>query len=297
MSPALLSTEESPQEELVWAKARILELESRLTEFENAVAQDWRGVFNALSDALIIHDERGRIMEANERTLLLFEVSRQDLKRFTMRDFYAEVCMVKDEKDADILDPATLKNMALSGRVFRETLLRKPLRQCTFFAEVAMSVISFQGRDATLTTVRDITKRKEVEHSLLNFHTELERANAHRVERLQSIASMLNTEIMQCQAIQDAISESTEHLDTLSTLRTQNGQAERRPQNNMDSLSKRELQVLMHLAQGLRPKEIGQRIGVDPRIVSSYTCRIAKKLGLRNTTQVVKFALESGLGL
>ncbi len=64
----------------------------------------------------------------------------------------------------------------------------------------------------------------------------------------------------------------------------------------MDSLSQRELQVLLHLAQGLRPKEIGQRIGGDPRIVSDYACRIAKKLHLRSI-QVVKFALESGLGL
>ena len=60
-------------------------------------------------------------------------------------------------------------------------------------------------------------------------------------------------------------------------------------------LSERELEVLRHLAAGRSPKEIGARLGVSPKTVSTYRARIVAKLGLESTAELVRFAMDQGL--
>jgi two-component system invasion response regulator UvrY len=62
-----------------------------------------------------------------------------------------------------------------------------------------------------------------------------------------------------------------------------------------DALSAREYQVLRLIGSGLTVKQTGERLSLSPKTVSTYRSRILEKLGLRSTSDVVRFAVEQGL--
>ena len=61
------------------------------------------------------------------------------------------------------------------------------------------------------------------------------------------------------------------------------------------SLTPRERQVLQLAAQGLRNREIAERLGISPRTAESHRAKVMSKLGLRREADLVRFALRHGL--
>jgi DNA-binding NarL/FixJ family response regulator len=60
-------------------------------------------------------------------------------------------------------------------------------------------------------------------------------------------------------------------------------------------LSARELEVLVHLARGASNAEIAEALVVSAATVKTHVGSVLSKLGLRDRTQVVIFAYESGI--
>jgi two-component system response regulator NreC len=63
----------------------------------------------------------------------------------------------------------------------------------------------------------------------------------------------------------------------------------------LDMLSKRERQVLELVAEGLTGSQIGERLGISHRTVARHRERIMAKLDLHSSTELVKFAIRTGL--
>jgi two-component system invasion response regulator UvrY len=61
------------------------------------------------------------------------------------------------------------------------------------------------------------------------------------------------------------------------------------------TLSEREDQVLRRLASGQTMKEIAYDLSLSIKTVSTYRTRLLKKLGLRTTPDLVRYALQQGL--
>jgi DNA-binding NarL/FixJ family response regulator len=62
-----------------------------------------------------------------------------------------------------------------------------------------------------------------------------------------------------------------------------------------DALSDREFEVLRLLVEGLGPTEIGERLHLSVKTVSTHKTRILEKLGLGSTAELVRYALEHKL--
>jgi DNA-binding NarL/FixJ family response regulator len=62
-----------------------------------------------------------------------------------------------------------------------------------------------------------------------------------------------------------------------------------------DTLTARERQVLQLLADGKVAKEIATALDVSVFTVDAHRGRVLKKLGLRSSTELVKFAMRKGL--
>jgi two-component system response regulator NreC len=60
-------------------------------------------------------------------------------------------------------------------------------------------------------------------------------------------------------------------------------------------LSKRERQVLEGVADGHTNLQIGENLGISPKTVARHRERIMHKLDLHSTTELVKFAIRTGL--
>ncbi len=64
---------------------------------------------------------------------------------------------------------------------------------------------------------------------------------------------------------------------------------------SISSLSKREIEILRHIAEGFHYKDIGEKLFISSRTVESHKNNIMKKLGAANTIELVKFAIKTRL--
>src|SRR6516225_6253150 len=63
-----------------------------------------------------------------------------------------------------------------------------------------------------------------------------------------------------------------------------------------ETLSNREYQVMLLIAAGKVPKEIGSELSLSAKTISTYRSRILEKLKLRNNAEVMRYVLERDLG-
>ncbi len=63
----------------------------------------------------------------------------------------------------------------------------------------------------------------------------------------------------------------------------------------IEVLSKRELQVLERVAQGMTNTEIGEALNISPKTVARHRERIMAKLNLHSIAELVRFAIRTGL--
>ena len=60
----------------------------------------------------------------------------------------------------------------------------------------------------------------------------------------------------------------------------------------LDSLSRREQEVMQLVVEGKTSVEIGQILFLSPKSIETYRCRLMQKLGTKNIPALVKFVLE-----
>jgi len=63
----------------------------------------------------------------------------------------------------------------------------------------------------------------------------------------------------------------------------------------LDSLSQRELEVLLHLCDGMTVKQCGDRMNLSPRTVDNHKSRLMRKLGLHKIVDLVRLVMREGL--
>jgi RNA polymerase sigma factor (sigma-70 family) len=63
----------------------------------------------------------------------------------------------------------------------------------------------------------------------------------------------------------------------------------------LEVLSERERQVLELVAEGLTNPQIGEQLGISHKTVARHRERVMNKLNLHSSTELVKFAIRSGL--
>jgi two-component system response regulator NreC len=63
----------------------------------------------------------------------------------------------------------------------------------------------------------------------------------------------------------------------------------------LDVLSLRERQVLELVAHGLNNQQIGQQLALSPKTIARHRERIMHKLNMHSRTELVKFAIRTGL--
>ncbi|HSH44646.1 MAG TPA: response regulator transcription factor [Longimicrobiales bacterium] len=63
----------------------------------------------------------------------------------------------------------------------------------------------------------------------------------------------------------------------------------------LDKLTERERDVLAMTAEGFSSTEIGEKLFISPKTVDTYRSRIMDKLQIRHRSELVRFALQTGL--
>lgn len=67
------------------------------------------------------------------------------------------------------------------------------------------------------------------------------------------------------------------------------------PADVTQNISDREKEIICLLSEGLSFKEVGEKLCISPRTVENHKTNILEKLGLKNTIELVKFAIKHGI--
>jgi two-component system, NarL family, response regulator NreC len=78
--------------------------------------------------------------------------------------------------------------------------------------------------------------------------------------------------------------------DVLAKRSSKNG-----TRRQVNILSRRELQVLRLVARGFTSAQIAEQIFVGVKTIETYRARLTQKLGLRTRSDVIRFAVQTGL--
>ncbi len=62
--------------------------------------------------------------------------------------------------------------------------------------------------------------------------------------------------------------------------------------HSLETLSAREYQVSSILVEGIRAKEIGNRLDLSPKTIDTYRASLMRKLGIDSVAGLTKFAVE-----
>jgi len=65
--------------------------------------------------------------------------------------------------------------------------------------------------------------------------------------------------------------------------------------NGYEGLTRREREILMHIAEDKKNKEIADLLGISVRTVQAHRTNIMDKLGAHDRTELVKYAISKGL--
>ena len=71
--------------------------------------------------------------------------------------------------------------------------------------------------------------------------------------------------------------------------------AERHQTSPLDSLSRRERQILQLIAEGKTSIEVGTMLFLSPKTIDTYRSRMMHKLGIGDLPNLVKFAIQHGI--
>ena len=127
-----------------------------------------RTIFNSVHDAIMILDRNGKVLSVNRQALNLFQTSEQSaLASYFQFDF--------SHKSNPLSQLPEIWRKVLDGQtIIREWLSCDPTGKYFFDSEVVFSRIEFQGKEAIIVSIRDITMRKKGEKNQI----ELERKSS-----------------------------------------------------------------------------------------------------------------------
>jgi len=164
---------------------RTVELEAEIEERKKiekalrASEEEFREIFNATTDALILLDKQGRMNRVNETVTELYGYSEDELLAMNPIQLI--------HPDYQHMYERFLSDVNRKGEFSGETVDVKKSGE-TFFTDVRGTTVRFQGDRYILAAVRDVTERKKAEHKLEETLQELERSN-EELQRFAYVAS------------------------------------------------------------------------------------------------------------
>ena len=120
----------------------------------------YRAIFNALYDAVFVHDLKGKIVDVNDKMLEIYRCTREETIGLSIvPDFTAPDNTMGDHQ------PVLWQKVIAGEDQFFEWKARRPSDGSTLDVEVALTKLPLPEGDFILASVHDITERKRFERT------------------------------------------------------------------------------------------------------------------------------------
>ncbi len=149
---------------ILWLVLRAHDQEhNRLSEVGRELAaseQNYREIFNSTSDAMLIRDEQGRLLDVNERMCAMFGYGREAALRLSVDDISLGASPYSGVEAAEHM------RRALAGVPQLYRWRNRRIDGTLFWSEIAMRAGEIAGHRRILVTIRDISDRLQTEVAL-----------------------------------------------------------------------------------------------------------------------------------
>lgn len=152
------------------------------------------------------------------------------------------------------------------------------------------------GQRILVGVIRNITEERRLTKALATSYHQLQDAFIDLQDRLRGVQAHIASEMNRTEAIQDIINRSTDEFEQFAKHLGQKVSEKHPPSSRLPQMSRREHQVFILIAQGLRVKDVAERLGLSANTVSTYLSRLMKKLKVKTKSELIQYALRSGLG-
>ncbi len=142
-------------------------------------------LFHASSDAILILNASGTVVDANESSGVLLEIAHQHLLSMKFRDLFA--LPVSCGREA-------LAELQMGQPVLFEDRLRRP-NAGQFPAEIRANLVTVEGEQLVEVNLRDITARQQQQEALLSAKTAADAASAAKSQFLAVMSHEIRTPI------------------------------------------------------------------------------------------------------
>ena len=146
-------------------------------DYSKANEQKYYNLFQSANDAIFIQDLNGRIIDVNNKLLLLFGYDRSEIMSVCMADL---VNAAEESKYR-----SALESLVKDGATVFEILLRRKNGE-SFPAEVSASAFPVNGEKVVQGIVRNISERKRAEEEFRKYRKHLEAFVAQRTDQLEA---------------------------------------------------------------------------------------------------------------
>ncbi len=161
--------------------------------------RNYRELFNATHDGIFIHDETGRVLDANERGLAMFGLDASGPRRSPL------VELSPGEPPYSQRDGTEKLRRAISEgpQVFDWQSRRSD--GTTFWSEIALRAFRIEGEVRVIASVRDVTDRKLAEFERERLMTELQAASSAKDQFMAVLSHELRNPLAAIQASIDLL--------------------------------------------------------------------------------------------
>ncbi len=179
--------------------------ESELRRHE--IAKRYEFLTQYANDAILLEDLKGRILEVNERALVAYGYSREEMLRLNMQEIRGPGIISRSQ---GFFMPHEER-----GIVFETVHRRKD--GSLFPVEVSSRVVQLGGADYVQSIMRDITERKQAELAMREARDELENRVEERTAELVRANEVLQSEIVERKRMEQALRKSEAMLKLRSS--------------------------------------------------------------------------------
>jgi two-component system response regulator NreC len=211
------------------------------------------------------HQEKIRLLLADDHTIL-----RAGLRR-----------ILETEPDMEVIGEA-----ATGSDAVKKTRQLKP--------DVVIMDVNIPGQEG-IETLREIVNPPGVRPLVLSARLEHQViAEAVTAGAFGYLAKdSMDSELIS--AIRAIMNGGTVFSASVSRILADTSHLESMAPRSVESLTSREKEVFLLLAEGKTPTEVANSLNVSPKTVHTHRQHIMEKLALRTTTELIRYALREGL--
>ena len=264
---------------------------TRLKELENSLylqVDYLNNILDTVPDPIFVKDEQHNWIVSNKAHCAFLGLTREEAVGKSDYDYFPR-------EEADVFWAKDDEAFASGEENVNEEFLTDTHGVTHIISTKKATFTQYDGQRILVGVIRNITKERRLTEALTDSYSQLQKAFMDLQDRLRGIQSHIASEMTRTEAIQEIINRSSEEFQQFANQLGQKISQDTPPVRRLPTMSRREHQVFILLAQGRRIKDVAEHLGLSANTVSTYLSRIMKKLNLSSKAELIQYALRSGL--